>query len=187
MTGQPDRPPPVRNGNRRLAINFAAFREMHAHRWSAYARVHTGDGAAAEEIAEAVFGQLCRQWPHVLRRPSAASYAWSLLKEHLAAWLAVRGRDSALVTAAFDCVDRLPDECRRRFELLENRMALYAAIARLPERQCDALVLHHVIGYSVGQVAGLLGAEESMVRSHIGHAKRKLTSVLPVLHPVSGN
>ncbi|MFI1797548.1 RNA polymerase sigma factor [Streptomyces sp. NPDC020379] len=187
MTGETDRLPPLRTCSRRLAITFAAFREMHARRWCAYAHVHTGDGAAAEEIVTAVLGQLGRQWPHVLRRPSADAYAWSSLKGHLAAWLAVRGRDSALVTAAFGCVTRLPRECRQRFELLENRMALYAAITRLPERQCDALVLSHVIGYSVGQVASLLGTDESLVRSHIGHAKRKLGSGPPVGHPVSGS
>ncbi|MGW1073759.1 RNA polymerase sigma factor [Streptomyces sp. NPDC002537] len=179
MTGQTEPRLPVRAAGRRTAIAFAAFRELHARRWGAYAHVHTGDRAAAEGITEAALAHLRVRWTHVLRQPSADSYAWALFKAHLADWLAARGRDSALAAAAFDCVTRpLPHACRRRFELLENRMALYAAIARLPERQCDALVLTYMIGYSAGQVAGLLGVEEAAVRSHIGHAERRLTSVL---------
>ncbi|MCC3772314.1 RNA polymerase sigma factor [Streptomyces sp. UNOC14_S4] len=148
---------------------------MHARRWRLYAHVHTGDRKAAEEITEAVFEQLRLRWAYVLRQPSAESCAWSLFKQHVADWLAARGRDSALAAAAFGCVTRpLPRACRQRFELLENRMALYAAITRLPERQCDALVLTYVIGYKSGQVADLLGVDEAAVRSHAGCSRREL-------------
>jgi RNA polymerase sigma factor (sigma-70 family) len=178
VTAEPQRLLPARTHRRRAAITaaaYAAFRELHAHRWRAYAHVHTGDRGAAEAIIEVVFEQLHRRWAYVLRQPSVDSCAWSLLKRHTADWLALRGRDSALAAAAFDCFTRpLPGVRRRRFELLENRMTLYAAIARLPERQCDALVLTYLIGYSSGQVADLLGVDEPAVRSYVGQARRRL-------------
>ncbi|MFC5144191.1 RNA polymerase sigma factor [Streptomyces aureoversilis] len=169
----------TRPSERRMEIAFTAFRELHEHRWGAYAYVHTGDAEAAEHITEAAFDRLCAQWPHALRQPSADSYAWSLLKEHVAGWLARHRRGTALPTAALHCAAHAPEPERgRRFRLLESRMALYAAIARLPERQCDALVLNLVIGYTVAQVADLLGVERAAARSLIGHAKRKVVAAV---------
>ncbi|GGX65142.1 sigma-70 family RNA polymerase sigma factor [Streptomyces hiroshimensis] len=164
---------------RRMEIAFTAFRELHEQRWGAYAYVHTGDAEAAVRITEAVFDRLCAQWPHALRQPSADSYAWSLLKEHVAGWPARHRRGAALPAGALHCAAhaRAPER-GRRFRLLEGRMALYAAMARLPERQCDALVLNLLIGYTVAQVADLLGVERAAARSFIGHAKRKVAAAL---------
>ncbi|MCD9141034.1 RNA polymerase sigma factor [Streptomyces albireticuli] len=192
MSGDSERPPPSGMSGRRMALTFAAFRELHASKWRVYAYVHTGDRDAAARISEETFDQLAALWPHVLRQRSADSYAWSLLKERVDGWLTGRGRGTALATAAFHGTgggDPLPPagECARRFARLERRIGLYAALARLPERQSDALVLTCLIGYSVGQVAGLLGTEEASVRSHIGHAKRRLASVLEARNPVRGN
>ncbi|MGK5732383.1 RNA polymerase sigma factor [Streptomyces sp. URMC 124] len=171
---------------RRMEIAFTAFRELHEHRWGAYAYVHTGDAEAAADITETAFDRLSAQWPHALRQPSADSYAWSLLKEHVAGWLARHRRDTALPTAALHCAAHAQEPGRgRRFRLLESRMALYAAIARLPERQCDALVLNLVIGYTVAQVADLLGVERAAARSLIGHAKRKVTAALSAVPEAS--
>ncbi|MET9416660.1 sigma-70 family RNA polymerase sigma factor [Streptomyces klenkii] len=167
---------------RRMEIAFMAFRELHEHRWGAYAFLHTGDAEAAADITEAAFDRLCVQWPHALRQPSADSYAWSLLKEHVAGRPARHRRGTALATAAFHRAAHTPGPDRaERFRLLESRIALYAAIARLPERQCDALVLNLVIGYSVGQVADLLGVDRAAVRSLVGHAKRKVSAALSAL------
>ncbi|MBB5120908.1 RNA polymerase sigma factor [Streptomyces eurocidicus] len=199
MSGDSERPPPSGADGRRMAITYAAFRELHASKWRVYAYVHTGDREAAARISEETFALLAARWPHVLRRRSADSYAWSLLKERVDRWLTDRGRGTALATAAFHGAgggDRLPPagdrlspagECARRFARLEQRIGLYAALARLPERQSDALVLTCLIGYGVRQVAELLGAEEASVRSHIGHAKRRLASVLEAQNSVRGN
>lgn len=178
-----------------MAITYAAFRELHASKWRVYAYVHTGDREAAARISEETFALLAARWPHVLRRPSADSYAWSLLKERVDRWLTDRGRGTAPATAAFHGAgggDRLPpagaaDECARRFARLEQRIGLYAALARLPDRQSDALVLTCLIGYGVRQVAELLGVEEASVRSHVGHAKRRLASVLEAQNSVREN
>lgn len=59
-------------------------------------------------------------------------------------------------------------------------MGLYAAISRLPERQCDVIVLRHVIGYSDAQIAALLGVDEVTVRSHASRGKRKLAAALGI-------
>ncbi|MFC5721429.1 RNA polymerase sigma factor [Streptomyces gamaensis] len=178
-------PPPVittppSDTQRRLALTYAAFHETHAPRWRLYAQLHTGEREAAGAVARDTFAQLRRQWPHALRRRSAACYAWSLLKEHLHRWLTDRERPSALELTAFQrAAHALPREFPRQCALVESRIGLYAALARLPERQCDSLVLHTMIGYSTAQIAELLGIEESAVRCQIRHARRKLAPFAP--------
>ncbi|MBT2383970.1 RNA polymerase sigma factor [Streptomyces sp. ISL-11] len=172
MTGDWERLPPAGTRRRRLAVTFVAFHELHAAKWGAYARVRTGDREAAERIVAEVFARLRPCWPHVLRQPSAESCAWSLLREHLDRHPVDRG------TAAHP----LREEHPWRSGPPEEEMELCAAVARLPERQRDALVLHFVIGYTVGQVAELLGVEEATARSHIGHARRALAAVPAARH-----
>ncbi|MFD0381861.1 sigma factor-like helix-turn-helix DNA-binding protein [Streptomyces stramineus] len=116
------------------------------------------------------------EWPHALRRPSAGSYAWSLLKEQLHGWAADR-RAAGPAPAPFSCVPRPASRgFREELAALGSRIGFYAAVARLPERQSDVLVLHCVIGYSPGQVAELLGVDEQTVRARIGLARRRLAS-----------
>ncbi|WP_407285706.1 RNA polymerase sigma factor [Streptomyces sp. BP-8] len=166
----------------RLSITFEAFLATHAGKWLTYAYLHTGSEAAAREVTLSAYEQLGRLWSHALRQASVEAYAWSVLKERVVEWLYDHQQPTALTeTAAFAVVTHaLLRECQQQFAMLESQLGLYAAIARLPERQCDVIVLRHVIGYSDAQIGGLLGVDEVTVRSYASRGKRKLAAALGI-------
>ncbi|WP_344579738.1 RNA polymerase sigma factor [Streptomyces lunalinharesii] len=165
-----------------LALTFQAFLATHARKWLAYAYLHTGSEDAARDVTSAAYGRLSQMWPHALRQASVEAYAWSLLKEQVMEWLYDRRQPIALTgTAAFAVVTHaLLRECQQQFAMLESQLGLYAAISRLPERQCDVIVLRHVVGYRDGEIAALLGVDEVTVRSYASRGKRKLAAALGI-------
>ncbi|SCK52162.1 sigma-70 family RNA polymerase sigma factor [Streptomyces sp. WMMB 322] len=166
---------------RRLMLSFDAFDTSHHRLWLRYAHTQAGSREAAQRIVEDACRHLLAHWEHALRRQSLTGYAWTVLKEHVAAWLAERGlRPQLAETAAFHTAVRrvLLDELRDEFAVLEGEMGLYAAIVRLPERQYDVVVLRYVLGCSEEEVADCLGFETATVRSHIRYAKRRLAREL---------
>ncbi|MDG9702839.1 RNA polymerase sigma factor [Streptomyces sp. DH37] len=177
-------PPRPSAPHRRMTLTFDAFHEYHHKVWLRYARTQVGGRAAAEAVVEAACGHLLRHWNHVLEQESVPAYAWTVLKERIREWLDRNGRSPALTeTAAFEaaCRGRLLGELldeRDGFTALENGLSLYAAIAELPERQHDAVVLRYVLGCTEEDVAQYLGCGAVAVRTHVRHAKRKLAARL---------
>lgn len=158
---------------------FEVFYERYQGAWRHYAYLYTGDRAAAEEIVDCFTGRLMQCWERALEQQSVASYAWALYKTVVERWLAERGDEPRLVqTAAFSRVARLAMEyCRGQFELMEESLGLYSAIAELPERQRDVIILRYMMGYPDAKVADILGITEPSVRSHLRHARRSLEPV----------
>ncbi|HZG06124.1 MAG TPA: sigma-70 family RNA polymerase sigma factor [Streptomyces sp.] len=174
-----DNPPPV--PLQRMALTFEAFHEYHHRLWLRYAQTQVGSRAGAEAVVEAAGRHLLRDWAHALEQESVPAYAWAVLKEHIRAWLDDHGREPALVeTAAFDaaCRARLLPELRDEFAVLESGIGLYSAIAALPERQYDAIVLRYVLGCTDEEVAEYLGCGPAALRSRVRHAKRRLAASL---------
>jgi RNA polymerase sigma-70 factor (ECF subfamily) len=64
--------------------------------------------------------------------------------------------------------------------VLEGEIGLYGAIAALPERQYDVMVLRYVLRAPDEDVAAYLGIELSTVRSHVRHARRRLARMLDI-------
>jgi RNA polymerase sigma factor (sigma-70 family) len=171
---------PLPYPGRRLVLTFEAFHDTYHRAWLRFAHLQVGDRAAAEAIVQDLCTQLACDWTHVLKQGSVQSYAWALLKEHVAFWLYEHNRQVALVeTAAFAAaITRMLRLTRERFAILEGEIGLYAAIARLPERQYDVIVLRYVLGYPDSEVGALLGVKEPTVRSHVRFAKRRLSAEL---------
>ncbi|MER8187750.1 sigma-70 family RNA polymerase sigma factor [Kitasatospora sp. NPDC094015] len=171
--------PPVRPRPRarRTPVTFDAFHEYHHKLWLRYAHTHVGQRDAARSVVEEACADLLRNWDHVLEQESVPGYAWTVLKEHVHGWLEQHGREPAMVgTAAFQAAVRklLVHELRDEFAVIESELGLYAAIAELPDRQYDVVVVRYVLGRSDREVAQYLGIEEATVRSHVRHAKRRL-------------
>jgi RNA polymerase sigma factor (sigma-70 family) len=168
---------------RRLALTFDAFDTHHHKLWLRYAHTQVGKQAAAEAVVDATCARLVQNWPHVLLQESVPQYAWAILKEEVARWLDSHGKAPVLVdTAAFHSAVRklLLHEMRDQFAVLEGEIGLYAAIARLPERQYDVVVLRYVLQVPDDGVAEYLGIELATVRSHVRHARRRLAKDLQI-------
>ncbi|MFF4183387.1 RNA polymerase sigma factor [Streptomyces sp. NPDC001691] len=155
-----------------LPADFVAFYSTHHRTYLRYAHLQLGARELAEGAVEDVFVRLAVEWPHVLRRPSVQAYAWAALQDAVGERLRTLARGRALVQTASFAAAR--DALRTEMETLETGLGLYAAIARLPERHYDAIVLHYVLGYPQREVAAVMGISYPTVRSHLRGARRRL-------------
>ncbi|MFF2523174.1 sigma-70 family RNA polymerase sigma factor [Streptomyces liangshanensis] len=164
----------------RLALTFHAFAAHHHRLWLRYAHTQVGSRAAAESVVESACARLLAYWPHVLLQESVAQYAWAVLKEEIARRQDAHEGPALVDTASFDAAARklLQHGTPDQFTVLEHKMGLYGAIARLPERQYDVVVLRYVLRVADEVVAEYLGIEVPTVRSHVRHARRRLAREL---------
>ncbi|WP_445520935.1 RNA polymerase sigma factor [Streptomyces sp. NEAU-174] len=164
----PDEPP----------LDFQAFYQQYHRPYLRYTLLHLGDSAVAIETVEAAFAELLQSWTDVLTAPSVQRYAHSVLRSAITSRQVATGRDSAFVqTATFA---RVRAAARRQLEVLESSLGLYAAIARLPERQMDVILFRFVLGYDLDKVAEMMGVSNGTVRSHIHAARRQLAKDLGI-------
>ncbi|MEV4443266.1 sigma-70 family RNA polymerase sigma factor, partial [Streptomyces sp. NPDC049577] len=146
MASSPPEPP----------LAFQAFYQRYHRVYLRYALLHLGDSKAAIEAVETVFVQLLESWGTVLSEPSVPRYAISILRQAIAAQLVMtEPAGSALV--ATTTFAKVRESVRNQLKVLESSLGLYAAIARLPERQLDVVLLRFVLGYEVPQVAEIMG------------------------------
>lgn len=152
---------------------FEAFHAMYLVPYLKYAHIQLGSREAAGEVVEQTFTHLAMEWPHVMSRSNPQEYAWAVLRHRIAARLMLDRRSLALVeTAAF--TRAVLQEAQARFTALESDIGLYAAIARLPERQFDVIVLRFVLGYPTAMTARVMGVVDSTVRSLLRLARGRL-------------
>jgi RNA polymerase sigma factor (sigma-70 family) len=75
-------------------------------------------------------------------------------------------------------LEQLADSIKRRF-LAEKRVLSYDEyLDELPDAQREALVLHHVLGMTVSEVADQLEAPQETVRSRLRLGKDRLRQLL---------
>ena len=91
-------------------------------------------------------------------------------------------------TTANACKDALRSTFRRRTVALEaaattaapeaQDSAVLEAVMALPENYREAVYLHYFEGYSVREIAGLLGRSEAAVTAHLSRGRHKLRTTL---------
>ncbi|WP_323379420.1 RNA polymerase sigma factor [Streptomyces durbertensis] len=161
-----------------LPSDFTGFYVLRHKVYLRYAYLQLGDKDEAIDAVEEVFVQLATVWRDVLAQPSVEAYAFAALKEEVSRRLQDRQRPMALVeTAAFAEVRR---RTRARLEVLESRLGLFAAIARLPERHFDVVLLHYVMERTQQDAARIMGISYPTVRSHLRGARRRLAKDLGI-------
>ncbi|MEO3978011.1 sigma-70 family RNA polymerase sigma factor [Streptomyces sp. CAU 1734] len=188
MTSEDDYPP-------------APYWAMHAqyHQpWLEYTTVQLGSDKDAQDLVDDLFVYLAIIWPAFIQKENVGTYAWRLLKERVAGELRLQGRDPAAAeTLAFERAIRaattpILDDFRTRFRTeytltpefegqiteLEDSLRLFAAMARLPERQFDVMVLQYALDFDTRTTALVMGIKESTVRSTSRTAKLRLATDL---------
>lgn len=173
---------------------YWAFHDLYYDPYFEYTHVHLGTEKAAEELVDGIFVYIAQYWSHVTVQENLGAYAWALLKERVAFELMLEGRDPAATeTLAFGCAIRAAtgpilatfrDQFRQEFTFieqmpeLEDSMRLFAAMARLPERQFDVMVLYYALDFDTKTTALVMGVCEATVRSTRRTAKRRLAAEL---------
>jgi RNA polymerase sigma-70 factor (sigma-E family) len=133
----------------------------------------TGDARSAEDLLQTA---LARTWPHWEKiaegRPEA--YVRRVLVRTHASWLSRRWRGESPTADVGAVVDTGKDD----HAAADDRMMLAAALADLPVRQRQAVVLRYFDDLSVEAVAELMGSSLGTVKSQSAKGLAKLRSAL---------
>ncbi|MFJ8676353.1 hypothetical protein [Streptomyces sp. NPDC093589] len=130
-------------------LEYTAFRELHLDWYLRYAYVRTGEWTRATHCVEAAFDALSSGWTTVLRSECPAARAWQLLRE----------------------------QAGERTTCSEGHS--WSVHCLLRDAQADTVLLHHHLGLSIKQTAGLMGIDDHAVRALLRSAERAIEQFPP--------
>lgn len=128
-------------------------------------RAGTGDLAEAQDVVQEAFCRAWSRWADLVRYDDPVAWvrrvAWNLA---FSGWRRRRTARNYLTRQRISTVDGPgPD-----------RVALNAALARLPVNQRKAVVLHYLAGLSTHEIAYECGVPDATVRSWLHRARASL-------------
>lgn len=148
----------------------------HLPRVLAHARRMLGDAAEAEDVAQEAMLRLWRTAPD-----------WRAGEAKVSTWLyrvvanlcidRLRLRRSVALDAAGEPADERPG-AETGLMAADRTAALAAALAELPERQRQAVVLRHLEGLGNGEIATVMDIGVEAVESLVARGKRALLKAL---------
>lgn len=149
-----------------------------------------GNRADAEDIAQEAMLRLWKQAP-VWRQDGPAQPSTWLLRVVRNLCIdrlrkAAGGQDSV---AASDRLDQLPSgapSAEAVLQFKDRKAALDHALAQLPERQRDAIVLRHLEGLGNPEIASIMDISVEAVESLLARGKRALKALLASRAPELG-
>jgi RNA polymerase sigma-70 factor (sigma-E family) len=134
------------------------------------------DFSAAEEVVQDAFVGLHRNWRRLRNADRAAAY----LRQSTVNGARSVGRRGATATRHASTLRAVTDEPDPAGAIVE-RSAVLAALAHLPERQREVLVLRYYGDLSEADIASSLGISRGAVKTH---ASRGLAALRPTLEQV---
>lgn len=148
------------------AAEFDAFYTANASRVTRELAMLTSDPAEARDVAQEAFERAWTRWSLV--RGAASPEAWvRTVSRRLAVSRWRRIRNSTVAWRRHGPPTELP-------ELDADHVVLIAALARLPEAQRVAIVLHHLADLPVAQVAQETGLSVSAVKQQLVRGRAAL-------------
>ena len=130
----------------------------------------TGDLAEAQDVVQEAYARAWQRWPSVSRYDAPAAWVRTV------AWrLAVsRARRAKVGLRKLRTLGPAPDVPA----VDADRVALVRALRAVPDAQRRAVVLHHVLGLSVAEVAAEVGAPEGTVKARLSRGRTALAALL---------
>jgi RNA polymerase sigma-70 factor (ECF subfamily) len=147
--------------------DFAEFYAATFHNLTVQLYAHTGDLSEAQDVVQEAFCRALPRWSRVATYDDPAAWvrkvAWNLATNR---WRRTR-RLIALTLSPRDEPTEAPADA-----LSLTRIELVRALAKLPARQRQAVVLHYLADASIAEIVELTGATEGTVKSwlHRGRA-----------------
>ncbi|MFC7703079.1 RNA polymerase sigma factor [Plastorhodobacter daqingensis] len=135
-----------------------------------------GDGAEAEDVTQEAMLRLWRIAPD-WRQGEAQVSTWLYRVASNLCTDRLRRRRPVALDAVAEPEDEAPGALQS-LEEADRAAALDAALARLPERQRQAVVLRHLEGLSNPEIAGVMGIGLEAVESLTARGKRALVANL---------
>ena len=156
----------------------AEFREFAAGRWTwlvQAAVLLTGDAGHAEDLAQTVLVRVFASWSRVRAAEDMNAYTMRILINQNKN----RFRKRRVVE---DLTAAPPEQGERDLtSRMDQRAGLLAALASLPKRQREVVVLRYWEDYSEVQTAQILGCTVGTVKSQASKALAKLRTHASVL------
>lgn len=141
-------------------------------------RMLKGDRADAEDIVQEAFLRLWKRAPDWDAGGAAQVGTWLC---HVASNLCIdrlrKSRRNAPLEDAAEPADPAPS-ADARLQAGERMAALDAALATLPERQREAVILRHIEGFANPEIAAVMEISVEAVESLVARGKRALTLAL---------
>ena len=151
---------------------FAQGRQRHLMR-TAY--LLCGDKQTAQDLTQTALLNLCRAWGRAQRADSVDSYAHRVL---INAYLGQQRKAERERKAHRDKLSETPSASTVVHQNTDLRLALFAALDRLPPRARAVVVLRFWEDLSVEATAAALGCSEGNVKSQSSRALAKLRNLL---------
>jgi RNA polymerase sigma-70 factor, ECF subfamily len=149
---------------------FEAFYVGHIRRVTRACVLVLLDRAEAEDVAAEAFARLWSHWGQIRGEDHAGGYVFKT---------AMRLSSKRRRRARLEVVGVVPERAAPAAGL-DDRAAVMAALAELPLRQRQSLVLRDWAGFETTEVARLLGTRESTVRVHLARGRAALRERLTV-------
>ncbi|WP_371792954.1 hypothetical protein OG285_31980 [Streptomyces sp. NBC_01471] len=130
-----------------FCLEYSAFRDLHLDWYLRYAYVRTGEWTRAAHCVEAALDDLSAGWATALRSACPAARAWQMLR----------------------------DQAGEQTTCAEGHS--WSIHCLLHDAQADTVLLHHRLGLSIKQTAGLMGVDEHAVRALLRSAERALDAL----------
>jgi len=132
--------------------------------------VAAGNRGDAEEAVQEAFVRLLRHWPAVSRYQDPEAWvrrvAFRLLSNRMR-----KTRNGVRATFRLGLTTKTTEPSPDRVDVAQ-------ALKSLPLAQRQAVVLHHLVGLDVAQVAATLGVPVGTVKSRLGRARAALAPLL---------
>lgn len=142
-------------------------------------RLYCGDEEMAADLAQETLIRVVTHWPRVSRLQSPGGWAYRVAINLANSWF--RRRQTARRAK-----QRLGSELDWSYDSPDVALAVTvrAAVASLPARQREALVLHHFLGMDSAEISQLMGCSEQAVRNLTHRARERLRPMLAALQEV---
>lgn len=150
--------------------DFAPFFDATWSRTVACAYAITGDLAAAEDVAQDAYARAWTRWQHVEQYEDPAAWVRRVAtNQAISGWRRARTAVKQALSQRRTEDHPSPDE---------NTIVLVAALRELPAAQRRALVLHHLAGLPVAEVAQVEGCPTGTIKARLSRGRAALADLL---------
>jgi RNA polymerase sigma-70 factor (ECF subfamily) len=150
--------------------DFTAFYDATWPRTVACAYAVTGELAAAEDVAQDAYARAWPRWSKLSSYDDPGAWVRQIAtRQAISRWRRIRTATRFLQRSRPPEPTAPPDE---------TTVALVAALRRLPETQRRALVLHHLAGFSVADIAAVEHCPEGTVKARLSRGRAALQLLL---------
>jgi RNA polymerase sigma-70 factor (ECF subfamily) len=155
------------------ADDYAGEMAAHQGRLQSFIRAMTGDAEAARDILQDTNVILLRKAPDFRPGTNFTAWAFRIARFEIMTWRRKAGRNRLVFDD--DALVLIADTAERQDDLYLSRVeALRECLAKLPERQREAIRLRYLEGWEVADLAREMGESANTVSQLLFRARQNL-------------